>query len=297
MHFDQIRTFLEVASTGNFNRAAEILHVTQSTVSARIRGLEEALGQRLFARAHDGVSLTAAGQRFRRYALNMQRLWQHAEQEVALAGGYRTSFGLGSQTSLWDRLVLQWIPWMRAAAPDVALRLEADYSTSLMRQLSDGLIDIGVMYQPRETPGLVIEDLMVEQLMMVSTRAEATQEAWRDGYVFVDWGRPFRIAHREAFPDLTTPPVSVGLGALGLRYILDNGGAGYFPVRVVRPLIAEGRVFPVPETPTMRRSAYVVFEAEPAEPALQALALRGLRSIAATGGDELAPEEAIEVSD
>ncbi|MDA0218543.1 MAG: LysR family transcriptional regulator [Proteobacteria bacterium] len=44
MNVEQARTFLEVLATGNFNRAAERLHVTQSTVSARIRALEETLG-------------------------------------------------------------------------------------------------------------------------------------------------------------------------------------------------------------------------------------------------------------
>ena len=50
MHIDQIRTFLEVAATGNFNRAAEALNVTQSTASARIKTLEDRLGRDLFIR-------------------------------------------------------------------------------------------------------------------------------------------------------------------------------------------------------------------------------------------------------
>ena len=75
MNIEQIRTFLEIAENGNFNRTAENLNVTQSTVSARIRTLEDLLGRTLFVRSHSGAQLTSAGQRFRRYALNMQRLW------------------------------------------------------------------------------------------------------------------------------------------------------------------------------------------------------------------------------
>lgn len=293
MHIDQIRTFLEIAETGNFNRAARNLNVTQSTVSARIRTLEERLGQRLFTRGTGGVRLTTAGERLRRYALNLQRLWLRAEQEVGLPPGYRAVLGIGSQFSLWDRLIRRWIPWMRRHAPDVALRVEADYSTSLMRQIADGVLDIGVLYQPRETPGVASEELMIEELIMVSTRPEADGDRWREDYVFVDWGRAFRIAHAGAFPDLPQPAVSVGLGALGLQYILDNGGSGYFPIRVVRPLLAAGRLFSVPDTPSMRRPAYVVYEADGGKAELVGLALEGLREIAGNGGGGL-PDRLIE---
>lgn len=285
MHIDQIRTFLEVAATGNFNRAAESLNVTQSTVSARIRALEDRLGRPLFTRSHSGARLTPAGQQLRRYALNLQRLWQRAEQEIALPKAYRASIGLGSQVSLWEHLILRWIPWIRQAAPDVAVHVEADYSTSLMRQLADGVLDIGVMYTPRQIPGLVVEELLVEQLVLVSTE-DPSSRGWKNGYVFVDWGGEFKLAHGEAFADVT-PAVSVGLGSLGLRYILENGGSGYFPVRVVRPLLAEGRLFRVPDTPVMRRPAYVVYGAAAGDESLLQLGLQGLREIAKVSGDGL----------
>ncbi|MDX1710728.1 MAG: LysR family transcriptional regulator [Rhodovibrionaceae bacterium] len=289
MHIEQIRTFLEVANTGNFHRAAQNLNVTQSTVSARIRQLEDSLGEPLFLRSHAGVQLSAAGQRFRRFALNMQRLWRRAEQEVALPRGYRGRIGLGSQVSLWDRLILRWIPWMRDSCPDVAIRVEADYSTSLMRQVADGVLDIAVLYQPRRTPGLVSEQLINETLVMVSTRQDVGAEDWRQDYVLVDWGRDFRITHGELFPDVGTPPVSVGLGALGLQYVLENGGSAYFPIRVVRPLLAQDRLTRVPQAPTMRRPAYIVYAEETGNRELVDTALEGLRQIAIQGESEDRP--------
>ena len=63
---DHIRTFLEISNCGNFNRAAETLNVTQSTVSARVKAMEERFGRALFKRGHSGVELTSAGQHFRR---------------------------------------------------------------------------------------------------------------------------------------------------------------------------------------------------------------------------------------
>ena len=285
MNLDHIWTFLEVADTGNFNRAAENLNVTQSTVSSRIKSLEQRFGHPLLARSHAGCELTAAGHQFLHYARGMQRLWQKSHQSVTLKPGFRSVLSVGAQVSLWERLVLDWIRWMRAQAPDVALRIEADYSPSQLRQLADGLLDIGVMYQPRHTPGLVIEKLLEEKLVLVATDTRKVSPGWVEDYVFVDWGDVFMSEHAEAFPQMETAAITVGLGALGLQYILKNGGSGYFPLRVVQPLIEEGRLHLLDGAPTLRRPAYVVYRTDPVDPPSHELALAGLRQIAALEAD------------
>src|SRR5437868_4225450 len=68
MDFDQLETFLEVARTLSFSRAAEKRFRTQPAISAQIRALEEEIGARLFDRSGGKVSLTAAGKAFQRYA-------------------------------------------------------------------------------------------------------------------------------------------------------------------------------------------------------------------------------------
>jgi len=277
---DHIRTFLEISDCGNFNRAAENLHVTQSTVSARVKAMEERFGRVLFTRGHSGVELTSAGQHFREYALNIQRLWQQAQQRVSLPENYSHGIGLGLQVSLWDSLIHKWIPWMRHNARDIAIHVEADYSPSLMRQLSDGLLDIGVMYNPRQTPGLVIEDLLEETLVLVATDARELADGWIEDYVFVDWGADFRRRHGEAFPNMDTPAISVGLGSMGLEYIRQNGGSGYFPLRVVQSAIERGELFRVAGAPTMQRPAYMVYPEVARYRKTLDLALTGLREIA-----------------
>jgi DNA-binding transcriptional LysR family regulator len=168
---------------------------------------------------------------------------------------------------------------MRQNAKDVAIHVEADYSPSLMRQLSDGLLDIGVMYNPRQTPGLIIEDLLEETLVLVATDQRDMVDGWVEDYVFVDWGEEFRRLHSEAFPDMDTPAISVGLGPLGLEYIRQNGGSGYLPMRVVQPFIDNGELFLVGGAPTMRRPAYMVYPEVARYQETLDLALNGLREI------------------
>jgi DNA-binding transcriptional LysR family regulator len=285
MNIDLARTFLEIVETGNFNKAAERLHVTQSTVSMRIKALEDELGRSLFTRSKAGTELTAAGMQFRRYATTLVRVWEQARQEIALPPGFRTVLNVGGQFSLWDRLLVQWIPWMRTALPDVALRAEVGASDGLMRQLAEGILDIGVMYSPQSRPGFHIEKLLEERLIMVSTRRRTVAE-WDEGYVFVDWGPEFRQGHGQSFPDLKTPAVSVGLGALGLQHILSYGGTGYFPMRTVRSYLATGRLFEVPGAPDFRRPAWLVYTREEGRDEWFHTALDGLRYVASLESED-----------
>jgi DNA-binding transcriptional LysR family regulator len=64
MDIELARTFLAVVETGSFFNAAGKVNVTQSTVSMRIRTLEQQLGQPVFERSKTGVTMTAAGRNF-----------------------------------------------------------------------------------------------------------------------------------------------------------------------------------------------------------------------------------------
>ena len=82
MELNQLKTFLAVASNGSFLQAASRLHVTQSTVSSRIQGLEESLGAKLFVRNRSGAKLTQAGQRFVHHAKSVILTMQQARHDV-----------------------------------------------------------------------------------------------------------------------------------------------------------------------------------------------------------------------
>jgi DNA-binding transcriptional LysR family regulator len=279
MDMDQVRTFLEVVEAGSFVRAAEALNVTQSTVSARIKELEVRLGQPLFVRRKSGATLTTAGKRFQPHAATLLHVLQQARQDIALPAEMRAVLNIGGQFSLWERILLQWMGRFRAARPDVAVRAEVGTPESLMRHLADGLLDFVVMYAPEARPGFRIEKLMDESLMLVATRANHGGPGEPD-YVFVDWGQDFDAWHSDQFPQYGAPALHVSLGALGLRHILANGGAGYFPARVVAEDIAKKRLYPVRSAPQFVRPAHVIYPAE-GESEVRIAALESLRAAAA----------------
>jgi DNA-binding transcriptional LysR family regulator len=284
MDIDLARTFLEVVAAGNFVGAAERLHVTQSTVSMRIRSLEQQLGRTLFERSKAGASLTAAGNQFHRHALALVRVWEQARHEVALPSGYQAALTVAGSFSLWDGLLLRWIARMRRTAPDVALRSELGFSGDIMRGLVDGLYDIGVMYTPESRPGLVVERLIEDELVFVSTNGSQNPRPLKKqipgaDYIYVDWGPEFQRDHALNFPDLSTPGLFLRLGSLALKLLLAGGGSGYCPLRIVRPHLDAGTMRLLPGAPVFSYPAYVVYPADSASDAL-GQALTELRRVA-----------------
>jgi DNA-binding transcriptional LysR family regulator len=279
METELARTFLTVVAAGNFISAADRLHVTQSTVSARIRTLEEQLVCTLFVRNKAGTVLTPAGKQFQKHAASLVRTVEQARQDVGIPMGYRAVLAVGGRIGLWENLLLRWLLLMQETAPDVSLRAEIGFEEDLMQRLIEGRIDIGVMYTPQSRPGLSVELLLEDRLVFVSSSPTSEPKPGK-GYVYVDWGPEFYTKHSVSFPEFVSPGLLVNIGWLGLQHILENGGSGYFPVRLVRSYLENGRLRVVRDAPEFRHPAYVVYSTE-AEGDLIQTAVAGMRRIAA----------------
>lgn len=279
METELARTFLTVVAAGNFISAADRLHVTQSTVSARIRTLEEQLACTLFVRNKAGTALTPAGRQFQKHASSLVRTVEQAMQDVGIPMGYRAVLAVGGRIGLWENLLLRWLLLMQQRAPDVSLRAEIGFEEDLMQRLIEGRIDIGVMYTPQSRPGLNVELLLEERLVFVSS-SPASEPKPGKGYVYVDWGPEFYAKHSVSFPEFVGPGLLVNIGWLGLQHILENGGSGYFPIRLVRSYLENGRLHLVRDAPEFRHPAYVVYSTE-GEGDLVQTAVAGMRQIAA----------------
>ncbi|ANO52556.1 LysR family transcriptional regulator [Woeseia oceani] len=279
MDTELARTFLTVVSAGNFVKAAERLFVTQSTVSARIQSLEQQLGCRLFVRNKAGAFLTAEGQLFQKYAVSLLRTVERAHQAVGVPHGFRASLTIGARFALWEDLLLPWLGAMRHTAPDIALRTEIGFEDDLMLGLVEGGIDIAVLYTPQSRPGLTVEPLLVEELILVSTDKLENVSAALDTYVHVDWGPEFMARHAAQFPDISGFGLTANVGWIGIEYLLMHGGCGYFPLRTVSKYLADQRLHRVDSAPAFQLPAYLVYPSNP-ESGLLDTALTQIRDLA-----------------
>jgi DNA-binding transcriptional LysR family regulator len=108
-----------------------------------------------------------------------------------------------------------------------------------MRRLIEGTLDIGLMYTPGHGPGLVVEHLFDETLVLVSSRADEGTPG--EDYIYVERGPGFHHQHARSYPDQGRPPQIVNIGWLGVQLVLANGGSCFLSARMAEPLIASGR--------------------------------------------------------
>ena len=275
MDINLAKTFIEVVATGSFVGAADRLHLTQTAISARIRLLEDQVGRRLFVRNRAGARLTPAGERFQHYATTLVQVWERARQQIALPPGRANLVGLGGEYSLWNPLLVDWMQWMRRYQPDVAVRAEVGSAEKLLERVQDGSLDVAVLYSPPQRPELVLELLVEEKLILVTTADDGAVRP--EDYIRVDWGEPFTTSHATAFPEFVNAGVTVSLGPLALSYMLAAGGAGYFRSSIAQPYVESGRLRRVERAPEFSYSIYAVYStrsaAEDIEPVRQGLRL------------------------
>jgi DNA-binding transcriptional LysR family regulator len=272
------RTFLTIMETGSFITAADRLHVTQSTVSARIRSLEDQLGMQLFDRDRAGARPTPAGLRFRRHALGLIRMWEQAQLEVGLPDLYQGSLVVGAQVSLWEGFLLDWLAAMSRQGKPVAVRAQFGFSATLMQRLIEGIMDIGVMYTPEMRPGFRVEKLFEDEIVLVSSEKDSVGDLGRN-YVYVDWGPEFQRDHSLNFADSIRPGIHMELGTLGLGYFLENEATGFFPKRIVAPLVEQGRLTIKQDAPVFTYPAYVAYS-EDGDPEILGPAVALLKRLA-----------------
>ena len=252
------KTFLEIAESGSFVTAAGKLNVTQTAVSARVRTLEEQLGRRLFVRNKAGARLTPAGERFVKHAANLIQVWDRARLQVGLPEGRVDIASVGAEISLWNPTLVDWLTWMRQEHPDVAITAEVDTTANLLERVKDGSLDMAVAYDPPHSGHLVVELLVEERLIMVTSRPDGTIGRQED-YVYVDWGMTFQASHQAAFPDLGVPDVSISHGPLALLYIAQSGGSGYFRQSAVKEFLDAGTLYRVADAPEFAYSMHLVY--------------------------------------
>lgn len=280
MNIENIRAFLEISQTGSFQQAARNLHITQSAMSARIKGLENSLNRQLFLRRRNGALLTPGGQSFLRHAASLIRTWELARQESALADEFESVVGLGVQLNHWQAIVTPWVKWMSENHPTLATHIQSDYSSRLMELLRTATIDVAILYEPQQIPGIIIEPFADEPLIMISSVPRSVEQGSVEGYVYVDWGQKFRADHSRVFPGIGKHRLSVGLADVGLGHIEMHGGSGYFLQSAVKQQLAEGTLHRVENAPEFTITTFMAYIHAPERQDIINHAIAGLRSIA-----------------
>ena len=230
MNISLLLTFLDVLETGNFKRTAERMNIMQSTVSARIRQLEETVGARLFERGRGGAEPTPAGRRFEGHCQSLLTVWGHARRDVLSGASIRKRrLHISCQYSLVRAYLMDWIDALRNEDSDLDLHVEINFSSQIQRDILSGETDIGIMFAPQLTPDVQIADLGATDFVMVSTDHDALADVDASRYIKVAYTSAFERALDDVPPEFAFPGIVIGSDDLAIELLGRHGGTLYLP--------------------------------------------------------------------
>ena len=151
MELRVLRYFLTIAREGSITNAANVLHVTQPTLSRQIHDLEEELGQRLFVRGSRNMRLTAEGMILRKRAEEIISMVDKTEAEFhSMSNVVSGDIYIGGGETEAVKLIAQIVCELRTAYPEIHYHLYSGNAEDVTERLDKGLLDFVLLIQPAD---------------------------------------------------------------------------------------------------------------------------------------------------
>ncbi|WP_435259021.1 LysR family transcriptional regulator [Thioclava sp. FR2] len=256
MQTEWIDTFLDLIESRSFNRTADRMGITQSTVSARVKALEDAVGARLFHRSRAGTEPTTEALRLAPHARILRQEWTLARRSVEKRGAVALTLRISIQNDLAHAQLGPLVGDLRKLLPQTAFYIEPDYSTQMCTDLTTGAQDFGVMFSPKAQAGLYFESVGVIPYRLISTHAQRLEEVEAERYVMAHFSPAFETAHRAALPDLSAAPVSAGQSSAVESLLREMGGSGYVMEPRAKTMVETGVFRWVTDAPILEQPVY-----------------------------------------
>jgi LysR family hydrogen peroxide-inducible transcriptional activator len=253
MELDQLRSFVAVAESGGFTRAAQVLHSTQPTLSRQVAALEAELRQPLFDRLGRRVALTSFGQAFLERARSLL-----ADADSLLASGQEVKGHLKGELRLGvaDSVVLSRFPRILARFkrrhPDVHTHIVTGTSPDILRWVRDGKFDAGLCMLPQAHPGLALRPLwtdgftaIVQPCHALADKRASLERFSAERQIVISPGslshQMLTAAYQAAGLSLV-PDMDFDTFHLIAEFVAAGAGVGICSTTVAQPLLKEGRL-------------------------------------------------------
>ncbi|MDB5592614.1 LysR substrate-binding domain-containing protein [Enterovirga sp.] len=223
LDIDQLRTFVAIADTGSFTRAADVVHKTQSAVSMQMKRLEERIGRPIFERDGRASRLNDDGEKLLDYARRIVRLNSECVASFAetdLVGRIR----LGLPDDYADRYLPEILATFSRSNPRAEVTVVCEPTPLLTEKMRDGELDLAII---THVDGHTVSEVVrVEQLLWVTSPRHGVHEevpvplalgrhtcAWRSAATdaLSGAGRPFRMAYVSWYSTAVSAAVLAGL--------------------------------------------------------------------------------------
>ncbi|AJY73661.1 LysR family transcriptional regulator [Paenibacillus beijingensis] len=255
MNIENIEAFVYVNHYGSFNKAAEILFLSQPSVTARIQTLERELDCRLFDRLGKQIHLTEKGKQFLPYAQQIMHTFQKGKLHIQNRTSVPHELRIGATVSVSNYLIPEILPAFRREYPQINIKLITGTTDCLVEKLHNSEIDIGFVrkvvhptiqsYKFYEDP---IRLYVYEDHPFNDSEDVTIEEVSRQPLVFFECGSLDWMRVHRAFENLDHPPdiqYQVDNSETAKKLVLRRAGICFLPELVVRHEVREGRLHPI----------------------------------------------------
>ena len=217
MTLTELRYVVAVADEKHFGRAAARCFVSQPSLSASVKKLEDELGVKLFERGKGGVFVTAAGEQV---VAQARRALDEAARVKAVARQGRDQLKgvlrLGVIHTVAPYLLPALVAALRKLAPEMPLDIEENMTANLDRMLRAGEVDAVILALPYEAPGIETRQLYEEEFRVVAParhayarrRSVSVEELDAGELLLLPAGNCFRDQVLDACAEFSRPPAA-----------------------------------------------------------------------------------------
>ena len=230
MDFMGIEAFLAIVQTQNLTKAAEILHLTQSAVSYRLKMLEKEMGTTLIERRKgiQSITLTPFGESF----VPLAERWRLLNREVEFlqARGPEISLTIGAADSL-NVYVLP--PLYRAISqqyPALRLKIRTQHTVESYESMERREIYVGFVKMERVVPNIIAQPFYVDEMVLVRRKTEdrnqqefvAPSELDCRHQLYFNWGPSYQIWHERWWGVYSSSTLQIDSAALIFSLMWDQ---------------------------------------------------------------------------
>ncbi|MFZ7942991.1 LysR family transcriptional regulator [Neobacillus sp. 19] len=257
MEFQWLQTFVTAAECGNFRRTAELLYISQPSVTVHIKQLEKELGIELFHREGKKIKLTEEGKRYLGHAKRLLEVYQHGLEDMnSFSQGYTRNLILGISPLIADTILPYVLKSYTNRHPEVEISVKIIESVDIERAVLKEEVDLGLSCLNSSHPHLVCELLSTDKVILVAPHdgrdSESAppldeEEVLTTNYVITHnhpgyWDLLCRIV-KNKYPSVRMMKVSQV--HITKRFIVEGLGVSFLPTSTVRRELLEGRLLEV----------------------------------------------------
>ncbi len=260
INIENIEAFVYVIHCGSFNKAAEALYLSQPSVTARIKSLEQELDCKLFDRQGKQIQITEDGKRFLPYAQQLLLIYQKGKHHINQKKSLPNEFRIGCTVSVSNYIIPDLLPRLKLKFPNTHYKLVTGTTDEIMNKVLSKEVDIGFVRNVNH-PSLQSTKFYEDPIRLYAydghpflSTAKLTIEAIAEQpLVFFECGSLDWLRIHRIFEHLESPPniqIHTDNSEMAKKLVIQKAGICFLPDLCAKQELEDGKLYPirVPET-------------------------------------------------